>query len=381
MKFIFCFLFVSFCVLSHAQHHENDEKFTLYTIPVVFHVIHQNGNENISLAQVEDAVRILNENYSASNASAMTIHPDFQGLQADAQIEFVLAKIAPDGTVFSGVTRTVSSWVDSLGQFDQKIQAVINGNDVFQGVWPESNYLNVVVCSPNMNEATSSTINGNSGMEHNSVFVLHSYVGSIGTGSTYTKEFLTYEVGKWLKLNNTFGPKTFELDPSNCSTDDGLLDTPNCIWVYSCDLNNVACGERAMTENFMALSYCMKFFTNDQVQKMHETLNEPLSSYYNLWQPHNLTVLGVSEMNGPIHLNLYPNPSSETVTINFDLLNVEVIQIELFDVLGVKHRTMKLDGRIGANSIDISVNQLENGMYFLNLSTRSSEKIITFIKD
>ena len=36
---------------------------TNYTIPVVFHVLHLNGNENISDAQVEDAVNNLNIDY------------------------------------------------------------------------------------------------------------------------------------------------------------------------------------------------------------------------------------------------------------------------------------------------------------------------------
>jgi hypothetical protein len=35
----------------------------LYTIPVVFHVIHNYGSENISKAQIEDAVDILNKSF------------------------------------------------------------------------------------------------------------------------------------------------------------------------------------------------------------------------------------------------------------------------------------------------------------------------------
>jgi hypothetical protein len=35
-----------------------------YIIPVVFHVIHNYGPENISKAQIEDQIRILNEDYN-----------------------------------------------------------------------------------------------------------------------------------------------------------------------------------------------------------------------------------------------------------------------------------------------------------------------------
>lgn len=37
---------------------------TNYTIPVVFHILHLNGSENISDAQVEDAVNNLNIDFS-----------------------------------------------------------------------------------------------------------------------------------------------------------------------------------------------------------------------------------------------------------------------------------------------------------------------------
>ena len=41
---------------------------TTYVIPVVFHIIHDNGPENISDAQVQDAIRILNDDLNRLNA-------------------------------------------------------------------------------------------------------------------------------------------------------------------------------------------------------------------------------------------------------------------------------------------------------------------------
>ncbi|HMC98353.1 MAG TPA: hypothetical protein VKG92_11895, partial [Flavobacteriales bacterium] len=41
---------------------------TVYTIPIVFHVLHLRGTENISNEQIQDAVRILNEDYRRLNA-------------------------------------------------------------------------------------------------------------------------------------------------------------------------------------------------------------------------------------------------------------------------------------------------------------------------
>ena len=40
------------------------------TIPVVFHVIHAYGDENISKAQIEDQLRVVNEDFQRQNADA-----------------------------------------------------------------------------------------------------------------------------------------------------------------------------------------------------------------------------------------------------------------------------------------------------------------------
>ncbi|MDA0946115.1 MAG: hypothetical protein O2791_03620, partial [Bacteroidetes bacterium] len=49
-------------------------------IPVVFHVIHFNGPENISAAQVHDAVDVLNTNFRALNANITEVVPEFQDI-------------------------------------------------------------------------------------------------------------------------------------------------------------------------------------------------------------------------------------------------------------------------------------------------------------
>ncbi|MGZ6540325.1 MAG: hypothetical protein ACXVEB_18250, partial [Bacteroidia bacterium] len=45
----------------------------VYIIPIVFHVIHTNGAENISDAQIQDEVAILNRDYRKLNADTSLI--------------------------------------------------------------------------------------------------------------------------------------------------------------------------------------------------------------------------------------------------------------------------------------------------------------------
>ena len=48
------------------------------TVPVVMHIIHTGGSSNISDAQVYDAIRIINEDYSKTNRDTSDVIPAFR---------------------------------------------------------------------------------------------------------------------------------------------------------------------------------------------------------------------------------------------------------------------------------------------------------------
>ena len=63
--------------------HQSPSKSTAvssYTIPIVFHILHQNGPENISDSQVRDGLRILNEDFSKNNLDIDQIIPSFNSV-------------------------------------------------------------------------------------------------------------------------------------------------------------------------------------------------------------------------------------------------------------------------------------------------------------
>ena len=93
-------------------------------------------------------LEILNRDFRKLNPDTATVDPLFQGIVADVEIEFVLATKAPDGSCFSGITRTQSplSYVSDFNQGADQINAIISSNDVYQGNWSGHNYLNVIVC-------------------------------------------------------------------------------------------------------------------------------------------------------------------------------------------------------------------------------------------
>ena len=66
-------------------------------IPIVFHVVHDNGPENISDAQIHEAIVQMNEDFSATNAELSEVHPNFTGIVADVGMGFRLADFDPNG--------------------------------------------------------------------------------------------------------------------------------------------------------------------------------------------------------------------------------------------------------------------------------------------
>jgi len=91
-----------------ATENQVENRAAIYTIPVVFHVIHTNGEENISREQILDQIRVLNQDYNLLNPNLSKLRTVFKGLEADCQIKFELATIDPAGKCFDGVNRIYS---------------------------------------------------------------------------------------------------------------------------------------------------------------------------------------------------------------------------------------------------------------------------------
>jgi PKD repeat protein len=277
----------------------------IYKIPVVFHVLHNNGVENISDEQIQDALAILNRDYRKLNADANTVHADFQGMPSDVEIEFVMATKAPNGTCFSGITRTANSLSFDGSDGGAQVDAIVSGNNVYNGQWQGNRYLNIFVVAEAGGAAgyTMKPSNFVGTIMDNGIWILHNYVGSIGTSSVTASRALTHEVGHWLNLDHTWGGNNNPGNASSCSTDDAVQDTPNCIGVTSCAMNSNTCNSddnywgqamRDNVENYMDYSYCSKMFTAGQVTRMRNAITSSTGGRNNLWTTANLTAVGAT---------------------------------------------------------------------------------------
>ena len=257
-----------------------------YVVPIVFHIIHNNGPENISDAQILDAVRILNEDYNKENPDWDNVRAEFLGIVGDVGVQFRLATKDPSGNCTPGITRTVSALTNDG---TSAMTALIH--------WPRDEYLNVWVAA-SADGAAGYTYRPPVAQwipDQDGIVLLHNYIGSIGTGSAGRSRALTHEVGHWSNLAHTWGDSNDPGSASNCGQSDGVADTPTTVGWTNCNLNGASCGSPIdNVENYMEYSYCTKMFTAGQGVRMIAALNNSTAQRNELWQISNLINTGVN---------------------------------------------------------------------------------------
>jgi gliding motility-associated-like protein len=84
----------------------------VFTLPVVVHIIHQNGAENITDAQVFKALEYLNQAFAHTGPYAAA------GAGTNTNIQFCLAQRTPEQENTNGITRTASPFTDMIAEAD-----------------------------------------------------------------------------------------------------------------------------------------------------------------------------------------------------------------------------------------------------------------------
>src|SRR5688572_11903091 len=90
---------------AYATGAEQPVRTEVVRIPVVVHVVHNTDQQNLSEEQIDSQLAVINEDFRATNADVKNVPPVWQGLIADARIEFERATVDPDGNPTTGVTR------------------------------------------------------------------------------------------------------------------------------------------------------------------------------------------------------------------------------------------------------------------------------------
>lgn len=265
---------------------------SLLIIPVVFHVIHNYGNENISDAQVESAVQVLNRNFRRQHPDTGNIESIYKPITADCELEFRLARKDPSGNCTNGINR-IASPLTTLGNHSVK--------DLIH--WDPTKYLNIYVVKqiPNLAGYCLMPDQAAAKPEWDGVVISHQYTGNIGTANEMRSVTLSHEVGHFFNLYHIWGgnnvPGYYYLpvgQQSNCGESDEVADTPPTIGWSSCASTNASCGNVVDNyQNMMDYSYCNIMFTEGQKQRMRACLHSSVAHRNNLISMANLYATGV----------------------------------------------------------------------------------------
>ncbi|HQV01205.1 MAG TPA: M43 family zinc metalloprotease, partial [Bacteroidia bacterium] len=274
-------------------------------IPVVFHIIHEGGNENISIAQCQSQIDVLNADFRRLNADTTDTPGPFQAIGGDAEIEFRMAQLDPNGNCTDGVVRLFSTLTNNA-----------RNNVKSLSYWPSNKYLNVWVvksirgAQPPLQVAGFAQFPGGAAAT-DGIVICHQFLGTIGT-STGSGEgrTTTHEVGHWLNLIHIWGD-----DAGACSGSDFVSDTPN-----QANLNQSNCptfphtdactpaGNGVLYSDYMDYTNgnCQNIFTVGQCARMNAALSSGTSQRNNLWSSTNLVATGT---NGTPAVPCAPIPS------------------------------------------------------------------------
>lgn len=342
---------------------------SLYTIPVVVHVIYNADSENVSNEQILSQLIVMNNDFRKMNPDTLDSSHAFSDKTADTGIEFCLASIDPSGNPTTGITRTktsVATWTDEL---QPSIKSTADGG---HDNWDPTKYLNLYVVNLDGTTLGFATFPDElaSSPSADGVVIRFEAFGTIGTAGVGTfaanngGRTATHEVGHWLNLRHIWGDTTCGNDFVD---DTEIADQAN----YNCPAfphnANSSCGTGANGEMYMNyMDYvddnCMHMFTKGQAARMQAALNGPRSGLLTSQVCGGPT--GVKSILDERSLEVYPNPSNGVVVVNIN--GASEAKIQVLNVLGQVVKTLDMNN---INTMSLNLGEYGSGMYYIRMET------------
>ena len=178
-------------------------------IPVVVHVVHNLGAENVTDAQIRTAINVLNKNINGQSDNFLSRTPDvFAAVRGVANVEFRLATKDPLGEPTSGVNRIQSELTDVPEPRDQ-VKSL--------SYWSSNKYLNIWVVK-SLPQDNGGVLLGYAQFPYDNNMATDGVVLISSQFANSESATLTHEVGHWLGLRHIWGDAI-------CGND-GIEDTP-----------------------------------------------------------------------------------------------------------------------------------------------------------
>ena len=226
-------------------------------IPVVVNVLYRTAAENISLAQIQSQIDVLNKDFNATNTDFGLVPSVFSAVKANVGITFVLEQVIRKST-----TKTSWSTNDDMKRTNRGGMAAVSPTTKLN-IWVVGKMLsgsNTILGYAQFPGGSSST---------DGVVLAYNYTGTTGAVSAPYDlgRTATHEVGHWMNLRHIWGD-------ANCGSD-LVADTPTHnapnygVPVYP-HLSTCAGTPIEMTMNYMDYTddRGMYMFSNGQKSRM-----------------------------------------------------------------------------------------------------------------
>ena len=291
----------------------------LVRIPVVVHVVWNTTAQNVSDADINDQIAVLNADFRRLNADAASTPAAFAGVATDCRIEFELARRAPDCTSTNGITRTETDVVGWTRFETGMLTAAGGGADP----WDQTKYLNIWVVNYTDGLLGWGTFPTSPAVEQG-VRCHFDGFGPSASAPFHLGRTLTHEVGHYFNLRHIWGD-----DDGACTGTDLVDDTPD-----QADSNStpptfpsVTCMNGPNGDMFMNyMDYTddvgMNMFTRGQSVRMDATLHTARASLLasdGLVPPGEVAGSDLWSKDTSDDTGLEPNPSPQAVYLSDDI--------------------------------------------------------------
>lgn len=334
---------------------------TIIRIPVVVHVLYNTADQNISDAQIQSGIAALNRDFRRQNSDTVNTPQRFKDLAADMEIEFHLATADSNGANTTGIIRKQTA-VPAF-TMDDAIKFSAQGGD---DAWDSKQYLNIWLGNTRRLLGYATMPGGEANID--GVVINCTAFGTINMPAPYNlSRTAVHETGHWLGLYHIWGDAA-------CG-DDMVDDTPQqggytsgCPSGIRTSCGNNATGDMYMNYMDFTNDGCMNLFTYGQKERMR-TLFSSGGPRHSL-----LTSTGLKEpwtesqtptedtVQSHISLNVYPNPATQNVTLQFANTEKEVAgDLYLLNATGSLIEKIRITSGIQK----LNLTKLHAGVYFL----------------
>lgn len=356
-------------------------------IPVVVHVVYKTTAQNISTAQIQSQINILNQDFRKLNADVSGVPTAFQSYVADCQINFCLASRDPNGAATTGIVR--KSTTKSSFSTNNYVKYTSKGGS---NAWDRNKYLNIWICNLSGGVLGYAQFPGGTAAT-DGVVLGYQYVGNTGTAVyPFNKgRTATHEVGHWFNLRHIWGD-----DGTSCTGSDLVTDTPNqadenygCPSFPTISCSNGPNGEMYMNYMDYTDDRCMFMFTNGQSSRMTAAINSSRASLltsngctapalYQGGENDNSNSGNNEEVNKDV-FKLYqnlPNPFNPTTSIKFNLPVGGIVALNVYDISGREVSSLVNSYmEAGIHSVQFDGTALSSGAYYYKITNGNFTEI------